>query len=225
MKLHEITLHEETLQQIVKRLLKPNGTLASLLGRDDSDVGAELLEAKATDKAFTLDEGTPTSKRMLSSLMGTRPHEESDSNRHGRMYTVRMPGGAKLLIVNKPGGPMAITTEQQMDQLVEGLADMKAASDASASNRWALHFTTSESASNHGAIDDDGLVEEIQNMLDEAEVRCHVELGDLDDEDPDVWHQTVDLDFMKPITKEALEDVLSNLDATGMGYDDVWGIS
>jgi len=117
-KLNELHLHEETLQQAVRRLLKPAGTIEKVMGRDAKAV-ATLLDAKSSDPALTLRGDSPASERMLQSLVGTRPHEESDSDDHGRIYSVRMPGGARLVIVGEKGRAFAITSEHQRDQLVE----------------------------------------------------------------------------------------------------------
>lgn len=119
MKLQEL-LQEETLQQAVKRLLKPAGTLSKVMGRDASAAGT-LLSSKPSEPAFTLHPDTPVAQRMLRSVANSRPYETSDSDDHGKLRVVRMPGGAKLLVVGDGADTFVVTTEYQKDRLIEAV--------------------------------------------------------------------------------------------------------
>ena len=117
MKLDEL-LQEETLQAAVKRLLKPAGTLKDVMGRD-AQAAATLLGAKPGDEALKLSKGSPQSERMLKAVVNSRPYETSDSDDHGKLRVMRMPGGAKLLVVGEDDDAFVVTTTSQKDNLVE----------------------------------------------------------------------------------------------------------
>lgn len=118
MDLHRKVLQEETLQQIIRRHLVEAGTLHDAVGRDAAAV-ATLLRGKSGDKAFVI-KFTPNTANVLGSIAGTRASEQSDSDDHGILSMVRMPGGAKLVVYGDGENRVAVTNEENKDRLIGG---------------------------------------------------------------------------------------------------------
>lgn len=118
MKLAEITLKEETLQQAIKRLLRPAGSLSSVMG-PDAALAAKLLAGKTTDSVFVLRGDNPQAEKMLKSVVLSRPFETADSEDHGQLRVIRLPGGARLLVIGDGPDAFVVATDYQMGRLVE----------------------------------------------------------------------------------------------------------
>lgn len=113
------TLKEETLQQAVKRLLRPAGAFSALLSKTDAAQAADLLLGAVTDPVFVLRAETPQAEKILKSVVMSRPYDTTTSEEHGVLRVVRMPGGARLLVVGEGPTAFVVTTAFQLGRLVE----------------------------------------------------------------------------------------------------------
>jgi hypothetical protein len=72
-----------------------------------------MLQAKPDDEAYVIEPGSPENDRLINAIMKSQGSEED-----GNLRVVRMPGGARLLVVDGDA-PFIMTTQHMRDSLVE----------------------------------------------------------------------------------------------------------
>jgi hypothetical protein len=107
-----MVLNEATLQQLVKATLKPSGTIKSHVGELAAEA-AKMLQANPDDEAFVIMRGSPQNDRLINAIQ-----KSQGSEKHEHLRVVRMPGGARLLVVDGDE-PFILTTQHMRDSLVE----------------------------------------------------------------------------------------------------------
>lgn len=118
MKIVEL-LQEETLQAIIKRLLKPAKTSIFDLMGTDYRTAAKLLSAKSDEEPLIIRGDSPAASRVIKSLSTSPAFSKGDAHQHGTLKTVRLPGGALVLVVGSGDDAFVLTTTKQKNQLVE----------------------------------------------------------------------------------------------------------
>ena len=119
MKLNELLhLPEEAMQAALKRLFKSGGTLKNVAG-DQADLAAKMLKAKTTDTVYVMKAESPMTTRLVQSVGAGAAYNSGEDDDGNEMKVVRMPGGAKVLVLGQGSGMMLVTTEHEYDQLVE----------------------------------------------------------------------------------------------------------
>ena len=121
MKVNEILIQEETLQAALKRLMKKNGSLGSVVGNRTNDVLAVLRGSKKTDNVYTMKGESPMTSRLVKSVAASAAYATVDSTDASdeEIKVVRMPGGAKVLVLGQGQDITLVMTDNDYGQLVE----------------------------------------------------------------------------------------------------------
>jgi len=118
MKVNELFLPEETLQAALKRLFKKGGSLQQVAG-DQAEMAAQMLKIPKTAAVYSMKAESPMTSRLVKSVGASAAYNDGADDSGNEMKLVRMPGGAKILVLGQGTDMMLITSQDQFDQLVE----------------------------------------------------------------------------------------------------------
>lgn len=107
----EFPLFEATLQSLLKKALKPAGTIESVFG-DEADEAAAILRVQPSEKVYAVDDSSDVYKKVLGSA---RPHTAKNGSDSETLSVVKFIGNRKAIVF----GNKIITDEFTFKSLVD----------------------------------------------------------------------------------------------------------